>query len=160
MKKILYLILLCLIFNSCVRVRIGTEKKQDFKIKDNLFILTHDNPSVRDFIVSLKNYLALNVEGHNIKVTKHNLFEDEKYDIDVPNLQYLMDVKLDKVETEFKSQIILKGLFLITIQDVKTKEIVWTSSVLIKGVFDSDKIATAKKMSKKIVDKLVKDGVL
>jgi hypothetical protein len=157
MKKILYLLSLFLTLNSCVSVRVGGEKKQDFKIKENLFILTHDNPSARDFIVSLKNYLALNIEGRKIKVAKYNIFQDEKYDVVIPNLQYIMDVKLDNIEMGIKSQIILNGSFTINIQDYKTKEIVWTSQVLIKRIFDSDKISTAKKIAEKIVENLDKD---
>jgi hypothetical protein len=157
MKKIYYLLSLFLMLNSCVSVRVGGEKKQDFKIKENLLIITHDDPSVRDFIISLKNYLALNIEGRKIKVTKHNLFQDEKYDVVTPNVQYIMDVKLDNIEMGIKSQIILKGSFTINIQDYKTKEIVWTSQVLIKRIFDSDKIYTAKKIAQKIVENLDKD---
>jgi hypothetical protein len=156
MIKICYLIFLSLIFNACVRVKVGAEKKQDFKIKENLLIVTHDDPSIRDFIVSLKNYLALNIESHNIKVTKHNIFQDEQYDIAIPNLQYIMDIKAEDISTSFKNQIIGKASFVINIQDYKTKEIVWTSRVLIKQVFDSDKIFTAKKVSKKIVENLDK----
>jgi hypothetical protein len=160
MKKICYFIFLCLIFNACARAIISTDKKQDFKIRDNIVILTHDNPEIRDFIVSLKNYLALNIEGHSIKVKKHNLFQDEKYDIGMSNSQYVIDVKVEDISTSFKNQIIGKALFTFNIQDVKTKEIVWTSKVKIKRVFDSDKITIAKRMSKKIVDQLIKDAVL
>jgi hypothetical protein len=157
MKKTTYLLFLFLMFNSCVSVRVGGEKKQDFKIKENLLIITHDDPTVRDFIISLKNYLALNIEGRKIKVTKHNIFQDEKYDVVIPNVQYIMDVKLDNIEMGVKSQIILNGSFTINIQDYKTKEIVWTSQVLIKRIFDSDKIYTAKKIAQKIVENLNKD---
>jgi hypothetical protein len=132
-------------------------KRYDFKIKDNLLILTHDNPAARDFIVSLKNYLALNIEGRKIKVTKHNIIADEKYDANMPDLKYVMDVTLDEVETEFNNQILLRGKFVINILDYKTKEIVWTSEVKTKRIFDSDKISTAKKIAQKIVENLDKD---
>ena len=73
-----------LLFSSCTKMVMSVDKKQDFKIKDNLLILTHDNPAARDVLISLKNYLALNIEGHKIKVTKYNIIDDEKYNVDVP----------------------------------------------------------------------------
>jgi hypothetical protein len=157
MKKILYSISLFLMLNSCVSVRVGGMKKQDFKIKENLLIITHDDPSIRDFMISIKNYLALNIEGRKIKVTKHNLLEGEQYDVAVPNVQYMMDIKAENISTSFKSQIIGKATFVINILDYKTKEIVWTSEVKTKRIFDSDKIYTAKKIAKKIVENLDKD---
>jgi hypothetical protein len=157
MKKLCYLMFVFLLFSSCSKMVMSVDKKQDFKIKDNLLILTHDNLAARDFIISLKNYLALNIEGHKIKVTKHNIVEGEKYDANMPDLKYVMDVTLDEVETEFNNQILLRGKFVINILDYKTKEIVWTSEVRTKRIFDSDKISTAKKIAKKIVENLDKD---
>jgi hypothetical protein len=148
--------LVFLLFSSCTKMIMSVDKKQDFKIKETLLIVTRDDPSIRDFIISLKNYLALNIESHNIKVTKHNILQDEQYDVAIPNLQYIMDIKAEDISTSFKNQIIGKASFVINIQDYKTKEIVWTSRVLIKRVFDSDKIYTAKKISKNIADKLDK----
>ena len=96
-------------------------------------------------LISLKNYLASNIEGHKIKVTKYNIIDDEKYNVDVPDLKYVMDITLTDVETQFKNQILSRGKFVINILDYKTKEIVWTNEVKVKRVFDSDKIAMGKK---------------
>jgi hypothetical protein len=149
--------LVVLLFCSCTKMIISVDKKQDFKIKDNLLILTHDNLAARDILISLKNYLALNIEGRKIKVTKHNIIADEKYDANMPDLKYVMDITLDEVETEFNNQILLRGKFVINILDYKTKEIVWKSEVKTKRIFDSDKISTAKKIAQKIVENLDKD---
>lgn len=148
--------LVFLLFSSCSKMVMSVDKKQDFKIKETLLIVTRDDPSIRDFIVSLKNYLALNIESRNIKVTKHNILQDEQYDVAIPNLQYIMDIKAEDISTSFKNQIIGKASFVVTIQDYKTKEIVWTSQIKIKRIFDSDKISTAKKMSKRILENLDK----
>jgi hypothetical protein len=149
--------LVILLFCSCTKIVMSVDRKQDFKIKDNLLILTHDNPAARDVLISLKNYLALNIEGHKIKVTKYNIIEDEKYNLDIPDLKYVMDITLTDVETEFRNQILTRGKFVIHILDYKTKEIVWTSEVKTKRVFDSEKISTAKKIAKDITDILDKD---
>jgi hypothetical protein len=156
MKKLCYLMLVLLLFSSCTKMVMSVDKKQDFKIKDNLLILTHDNPAARDVLISLKNYLALNIEGRKIKVTKYNIIADEKYDTDIPDLKYVMDITLSDVETEFRNQILTRGKFVINILDYKSKEIVWTSEVKTKRIFDSDKISTAKKMAKIIVENLDK----
>lgn len=145
-----------LLFSSCTKMVMSVDKKQDFKIKDNLLILTHDNPAARDVLISLKNYLALNIEGHKIKVTKHNIIDDEKYNVDVPDLKYVMDITLTDVKTQFNNQILSRGKFVINILDYKTKEIVWTNEVKVKRIFDSDKISTAKKIAKNTVEKLDK----
>ena len=145
-----------LLFSSCTKMVMSVDKKQDFKIKDNLLILTHDNLAARDFIISLKNYLALNIEGHKIKVTKHNIIADEKYETDIPDLKYVMDITLVDVETQFSNQILKRGKFMVNILDYKTKEIVWTNEVKIKRIFDSDKISTSKKIAKKVVENLDK----
>jgi hypothetical protein len=157
MKKLCYLMLIVLLFSSCTKMVMSVDKKQDFKIRGDLLILTHDNPAARDFLISLKNYLALNIEGRKIKVTKYNIIEGEKYDTNMPDLKYVMDITLAEVETKFNNQILLRGKFVINILDYKTKEIVWTSEVKTKRIFDSDKIYTAKKIAQKIVENLNKD---
>jgi hypothetical protein len=159
MKNLFYTLFILMLISSCApTIRMSVEKKQSFKLNDDLFIVTHDNVIARDFIIYVKNYLALNLESYKIKVIKHNLFEGEKYDI--PNVKYIMDVKFDDIETEFKNQHIKKCFIIINIIDSKTNETVWTSQLIVKAVSEVDRISRAKRISKKVIDELIKNYVL
>ncbi|MDZ7877859.1 MAG: hypothetical protein U5L45_09325 [Saprospiraceae bacterium] len=142
-----------------------------------VLIVSYDTDLTREFIISLKNYTHEEFAAHNITTERINIrknaFTEDIADFDKLKTafkpDYLLTIKLrDEGFRNFyvvgSSVKTLRGMTIDTdlfpVASEKESAILWTGMTTIKHFYNSEGVATAKKMAKILGITLQKDGLV
>ncbi len=141
-----------------------------------VLVVSYDSELTREFLISLKNYVSEALKTHKITTERLNIRKDEPDDmVNFTKVKtdfkpdYLLTVKISDERTRKfrmigKSVKKLRGISL-TVNLLPTPQntegaLVWKSGIEINHFYDTEYVATAKKIVKELGIKMQKDLII
>jgi hypothetical protein len=183
--SILGLFISFLLFSACgasfipynTTITVQSQRLSDVQLTEKrVLIVSYDNNLTRDFVISLKNYVQLELKNHKVVAERINIRQYESSDIEDFNTlkssfkpDYLLTIKTHDERTRNfymvgKSVKKLRGMTvdfnLIPNSPEADSLLIWKSDVTINHFYDSEGVATAKKIAKELGIKMKKDLIV
>jgi hypothetical protein len=176
---------LLLLFSACgasfipynTTITVQSQRLSDATLAEKrVLIVSYDNNLTRDFVISLKNYVQLELKNHKVVAERINIRQYERSDIDDFNKlkntfkpDYLLTIKTHDERTRNfymigKSVKKLRGITvdfnLMSSMPEADGLLIWKSEAIINHFYDTEGVATAKKIAKELGVKMKKDALV